>query len=154
MSYDLMVFEPDAAPKDHEDFLAWVSRQTEWGEDHSYVDPALTTERLRAWLLDMAERFPAMNGLLATGDAAGEASLADYAIGEKFIYVSFAWSESELAYISTMRLAEKHGVGFFNVSSPFEEVWLPEDGVLALAHKKSPPGLFDRLKGLLHLDNR
>jgi len=33
-------------------------------------------------------------------------------------------------------LAQKLGVGFFNVSSGNEEVWLPLNGKLSLAHSK------------------
>jgi hypothetical protein len=36
MSYDLMVFRKDAAPKKRNDFLKWSKRQTEWTEGHSY----------------------------------------------------------------------------------------------------------------------
>jgi hypothetical protein len=32
MSYDLMVFEPEAAPKDHSRFLEWCAEQTEWNK--------------------------------------------------------------------------------------------------------------------------
>jgi hypothetical protein len=43
MSYDLMVFEPEAAPKEHDRFLEWYGVQTKWSEGHSYGDPAITS---------------------------------------------------------------------------------------------------------------
>lgn len=30
MSFDLMVFEPDAAPKDHDAFMKWYFKLTKW----------------------------------------------------------------------------------------------------------------------------
>jgi hypothetical protein len=47
MSYDLMVFEPEAAPKDHDAFMEWYVNLTKWN-DGPYDDPAQTSARLRA----------------------------------------------------------------------------------------------------------
>jgi hypothetical protein len=57
-------------------------------------------------------------------------------VGKSVIYCAFAWSKAELAYDTVFELAQKHGVGFFNVSSGNEEVWLPSKGALNLAHSK------------------
>src|SRR4051812_27531703 len=43
VSYDLMVFEPAAAPKDRQSFIEWYHDQTNWTELHSYDDPKATT---------------------------------------------------------------------------------------------------------------
>ena len=48
MSYDLMVFDPAAAPREREEFMQWYDAQTEWAEDHECDDPAVTTPALRA----------------------------------------------------------------------------------------------------------
>ena len=77
-----------------------------------------------------------------------EASATDYSIGKQMIYGCFAWSKAAEAYEAAFELAGKHGVGFFNVSSAGEEVWLPEHGRLVLAHSKKL-GLIGRLKNLL-----
>jgi hypothetical protein len=50
MSYDLMIFEPEAAPKNHDSFLAWCTEQTKWNEgesqrDHGSQDFQLPGER-------------------------------------------------------------------------------------------------------------
>jgi hypothetical protein len=152
MSYDLMVFEPDAVPANHSEFLEWYSEQTKWGQDHGYDDPSLSSEHLRAWFEDMVQIFPPMNAQTATERAVkDEASSTDYAIGADFIYASFAWSKAEAAYMTVARLAEKHGLGLFNASSTGEEVWIPQSGRMSLAHDKSPPTLVGRIMDLLNL---
>jgi len=150
MSYDLMVFEPDAVPAEHDEFLEWYARQTKWGEDHGYDDPAITSEHLRAWFHDMSEMFPPMSKPVSLD--ADKNSSTDYAIGRDFIFASFAWSKSEAAYMTVARLAEKHRLGLFNVSSTGEEVWVPADGKMALAHDKGPPTIAGRIKSFLNFD--
>jgi len=138
MSYDLMVFDPDAAPPNHADFMVWYAGQTRWAEGHSYNDPAVTMVRLREWFLEIAKTFPPMNGPMAKEELPkDEASATDYSIGRKVIYAAFAWSKTEAAYKTVFDLAARHQVGFFNVSSGDQEVWLPKDGKLVLAHQKA-----------------
>lgn len=153
MSYDLMVFEPGAVPETHFEFMEWYARQTKWTEDHGYNDPALTSRRLQGWFQDIIVIFPPMNGPTAAASLPkDEASSSDYAIGPDFIYASFAWAMAEAAYMTVARLAEKHNLGLFNVSSTGEEVWIPEEGRMALAHDKSPTSIVGRIKEFLSLD--
>jgi hypothetical protein len=152
MSYDLLVFEPDVVPASHAEFLDWYAGQTKWGEDHGYDNPDLSSVNLRAWFEEMIQIFPPMNGRVGKErHAEEEASSSDYAIGADFILVSFAWSEEEAAYMTVARLAEKHRLGLFNASSSGEEVWLPGEGKMTLAHDKSPPTLVGRIKDLLNM---
>lgn len=149
MSYDLMVFEPAAVPATHPEFLEWYGRQTKWSEAHGYNDPGLTSDRLRAWFEDIIRIFPPMNGPPLAAESPEETSSSDYAIGSDFIYASFAWSKAEAAYMTVARLAEKYELGLFNASSTGEEVWMPEEGRMALVHDKSPPSLVGRIKEFL-----
>ena len=147
-----MVFEPDAVPVSHAEFLDWYAGQTKWSEDHGYDDPALSSASLRGWFEEMIGIFPPMNGPFAKERRAEDGtSSSDYAIGADFIYVSFAWSEEEAAYMTVARLAEKHRLGLFNASSLGEEVWLPKNGRMMLAHDKSPTSLVGRIKDLLNM---
>lgn len=57
MSYDLMVFRKEVAPKNRADFMKWYQDQTEWTEEHSYDDPANTSIELRNWFIDMIKTF-------------------------------------------------------------------------------------------------
>ena len=153
MSYDLMVFEPDTVPGSHDEFLDWYARETKWGEDHGYDDPANTSDRLRAWYEDISQIFPPIsrsNGTQPLPD--DEGSTTDYAIGTNFIYASFTWSKAEPAYMTVARLAEKYQLGLFNASSTGEEVWIPEGGRMKLAHDKGPPTLAGRIKSFLNMD--
>jgi hypothetical protein len=124
VSYDLMVFEPAAAPPDRAGFLAWYHRQTEWGEGHDYNDPANASEKLRAWFLDFIKTFPAMNGPYASENY-DDPKVSDYSIGRSAIYVAFAWSQAEAAYRAMFETAKAFGLGFYDVSAGDGQVWLP-----------------------------
>jgi len=63
MSVDILIFDP-AAVSDA-DFPAWWEEQSEWSEDHSSSDPAVTTSELRAFYADMCRQFPDMDALTA-----------------------------------------------------------------------------------------
>lgn len=142
MSYDLMVFAPEAAPKKREPFLAWHEEQTELGEDHSYADPAVTTPALQAFYADIVRTFPAMPLDEREDEDDGDddendddSTDTDYTIGKGFIYMSFPWGQIDDAHATVTRLAGQHGVGFFDVSSDIGETWLPDGkGGLYIAH--------------------
>ncbi len=130
MSYDLMVFAPEAAPAKRPAFLDWYDEQTEWSdEDHDYDDPAVATPALQAFYRDMLELFPALE------DEADEGDGAEYTIGKPLIYMSFGWNRVDEAHEAVSRLAAKHELGFFDVSSDLAETWLPDrKGGLRIAH--------------------
>ena len=125
MSYDLMVFEPGAAPSDRADFMTWYNDQTQWSEPHGYNDPSVTGARLRAWYDDMTAEYPNMNGPDISDDDFDNPKLTDYSIGQSVIYAAFAWSQAEGAYRAMRALATKHGAGFFDVSADEGEIWEP-----------------------------
>lgn len=138
MSYDLAVFDPDAAPRTRVDFLKWYREQTEWAEDHTYDNPDVCTPQLRAWFFDMITAYPAMNGPFARRDFDGP-TLTDYCVGSLLIYVAFRWSEADIAYETTFHWANRHLLGFFDVSSEEGDVWLPDsNGDYVWAHSGYP----------------
>ena len=133
MSYDLMVFAPEAAPSKRGDFLEWYEQQTEFGEDQAYDDPAVSTPALQAFYKELAAGFPPAQ---AEADAPGEEGGTDYMIGPALIYMSFLdWDKIDEAHGAVFRIAAKHALGFFDVSSDLAEVWLPDNkGGLRVAH--------------------
>ena len=133
-----MVFDLDTAPARHTQFMAWYEEQTKWSEGHRYNDPAVSATSLRAWFIDIIESFPPLNGPLSKDNLPeDEASATDYSVGQSVIYCAFAWSKAQVAYGTVFKLAEKHGIGFFDVSSGNEEVWLPSNGRLKIAHSNN-----------------
>jgi hypothetical protein len=128
MSYDLMVFAPGAAPaKKRGPFLDWYDQQAEWEEGHGYDNPAVCAPALRAFHADIVQAFPAQQ----EDDGPG----TDYTIGASVIYMTFEWDNVDAAYEAVYRLAAKHGLGFFDVSSDLAETWLPDaKGGLYIAH--------------------
>ena len=136
MSYDLLVFDAKAAPADREEFLNWYNANTEWDDEESYEDPERCVPELQAWLMEMIQEYPAMNGPLAPKDDSDDSALADYVLGQHLIYIAFSWSKAEQAFEDTKAIAAKHGLGFFNVSSDTSDVWVPDgSGGLQLAHQ-------------------
>lgn len=130
MSYDLMVFKKEAAPKTRTEFLEWFDQQAEWTEDHSYDDPANTSPELQNWFSEMIKTFPPMNGPSASDDDDDSPYVTDYSIGNDVIYAAFSWSLAEQAYNKVLEFAEKHKVGFFNVSSDEGDILFPDNGKL------------------------
>jgi hypothetical protein len=126
MSYDLMVFAAEAAPRKRAAFLDWYDAQAEWSEGHDYDDPAVCTPALRAFHAELSAEFP------ATDDDSG----TEYTIGSQLIYLSFGgWDAIDRAHEAVFRLAGKHALGFFDASSDLAETWLPDGkGGLFIAH--------------------
>lgn len=123
-----MVFSKENAPNTLNEFKEWYAVQVEWTEEHTYNDPAITTPELRSWLMEMVQTFPDMNGPEATSDHTNIYE-TDYGIGSAVIYAGSSWSLAEEANKTARRLAQKHGVGFYDPS--FEEpVLIPENGKL------------------------
>ena len=125
MSYDLMVFEPTAAPNDRKQFMEWYGEQTKWTEGHSYNDPIVSSPGLKAWFQEMIQVFPAMNGPYASADV-DNPKITDHCIGKAVIYSSFRWSCAEEAHSTMKQLAIKHNVGFFDVSADEGEIVFPD----------------------------
>ena len=128
MSYDLMVFDPDAAPaKKRGPFLDWYDQQAEWDEGHSYDDPAVSSPALAAFYQELVAMFPAQQEDEGPG--------TDYTIGRSVIYMTFEWDKVDQAHEAVFSLAAKHKLGFFDVSSDLAEAWMPDaKGGLFIAH--------------------
>jgi|ERR1051325_685626 hypothetical protein len=126
MSYDLMVFRSDSAPRTRPEFMTWYHDQTKWAEGHSYNDPIVTSDELKSWFMEMIKTFPAMNGPYAVDDPDNE-FVTDYCIGKDVIYVTFAWSIAEKAYEVMKNVADKHRVGFFDASANDGDILFPDN---------------------------
>jgi hypothetical protein len=124
VSYDLLVFEPTAAPREREAFMAWYRTQAEWSEGHSYDDPRVCSAALQRWFAEIARTFPPMNGPLASEDA-DDPRVTDHSCGRNVIYSAFASSVAPSAYETVKALALKHNVGFFAASESDGELIFP-----------------------------
>ena len=133
MSYDLMVFAADAAPAQRGAFLDWYGEQTDWEEDQAYDNPAVSAPALQAFFAGISAEFPAA---LVEADQSDDETGTEYTIGPSLIYMSFLdWDKIDHAHEAVFRLAAKHALGFFDVSSDLAEVWLPDrKGGLRIAH--------------------
>ena len=126
MSYDLLVFEPSAAPRNREHFLVWWDEQAQWSEEHGYNDPSVCSPALQNWYRAITKSFPNLNGPGVSDDEIGPRH-TDYSLGKSVIYAAFAWPEAETAYPLVRELAVEHQVGFFDAScdEPEVEIYFP-----------------------------
>ena len=121
-----MVFDPASAPRKRAAFMEWYEQQQSGDEDvPPSDDPKSLTPELQAWFAEMVETFPPLNGPLAKDENIDNPKTTDYGLRRTYVYACFGWSQAEEARMHAVKLAEKHRVGFFNVSSDEGDVWVP-----------------------------
>jgi len=59
MSYDILIFEPDAVTD--EDFPQWWDRVSQWEEPHHYDSIERATPAIGAFYRDLIRAFPPFN---------------------------------------------------------------------------------------------
>ena len=79
MSYDILIFEPDAVTD--EDFPQWWEQVSRWEEPRDYDTTEGSTPAIRAFYRDLIRAFPPFNG-------------PDYTIGADYIYIGVGWSDA------------------------------------------------------------
>ncbi len=126
MSYDLLIFRPNSAPRNREEFMYWYNQQLEYTENHNYDDPKVSSEEMRNWFMEMILTFPALNGPYSVEDF-DNPKVTDYTVGQDIIYACFAWSEAENAYSKMLELAKKHKVGFYDCSANDGIIFRPDE---------------------------
>ncbi len=103
MSFDLVVFHAEAAPKDEDGFLQWYRTQATGA-------PEPARPALRAWCSDMEDRGGPFD-VHATKD---------------MVYAAFARDMATEIFHTAFELAGHHGIGLFDPQSNTR--WLPRDG--------------------------
>jgi hypothetical protein len=136
VSYDLVVFEPTAAPREPKAFLAWFAERAESGPRHDHADPAVTSSALRTWFDELTATFPPATGPYPRIAADEDPMTADYSLRRELIYARFPPGKSRQAYGLAKSVAARVGVGLYDVSSLPGQVWLPDGrGGLLLQHR-------------------
>ena len=98
MSYDILIFEPDAVTD--EDFPQWWEQVSRWEEPRDYDTTEGSTPAIRAFYRDLIRAFPPFNGPDALSDAELEEReeqglpVADYTIGADYIYIGVGRSDA------------------------------------------------------------
>ena len=112
MSYDILIFEPDAVTD--EDFPEWWDRVSRWEEPHDYDGIERATPAIRSFYRDLVRTFPPFNGPDALSDDEVDARLAqglpvaDYTIGEDLVYIGVSWSAANALVTTVSELAWTH----------------------------------------------
>jgi len=109
MSYDILIFEPDAVTD--EDFPQWWEQVSRWEEPRDYDTTEGSTPAIRAFYRDLIRAFPPFNGPDALSDAELEEReeqglpVADYTIGADYIYIGVGWSDANARVKSVGEMA-------------------------------------------------
>lgn len=150
MSYDVLVFEPFAAPRDHAAFMSWYTDLTRWDGPYASNNPDICTPKLKQFFDTVIKDFPPLDGpfapsrlqikgftpslaqkLLGKKPIAGidELTLSEYTCTPHAIYISFAWPYAQPAYESVIASALAANVGFFDVSATKGDVLYGADEI-------------------------
>jgi hypothetical protein len=137
LSYDLVVFDPAAAPRDRASFLDWAKYALSAADGQSRSDLAATSSTLSAWHNGMCRMFPAGDGPRAHDPFSTQATRnATYRFASHAILAGFHWEVSGAALHHAKKLALTHGVGLFDVSGADGAVWIMSDrGRYEIAHR-------------------
>lgn len=140
MSYDLLVFEPGAAPvEDRTAFLAWFSQVVRLRDGHLLSDPAQTSPALQRWYAGMTEAFPHIGSARAGQSEMQEDEInADYRFAPAAVFARFEWQVSRKAYHLAMKHARANGLGFFDASGESALCYTVVNGRFILAHRGDP----------------
>lgn len=124
MSFDIMIFIPEAAPKDRDGFMSWFYTQMKQKES-KYGDPEIASSPLKNYFFEAIKTFPPINGPHSSEDFDNK-NLTEYLITKNSIYMEFRWSVAEEAYEFSKKLAIKYRVGFFDVSTNKGSILIPD----------------------------
>jgi len=98
MSYDILIFEPDAVTD--EDFPQWWEQVSRWEEPRDYDTTEGSTPAIRAFYRDLIRAFPPFNGPDALSDAELEEREEQGLPGAHphpradYIYIGVGWSDA------------------------------------------------------------
>lgn len=123
MSFDVLVFDANSAPRERDVFDDWFNTLNQWEGELDYSDYTHATPALQSFYKELSESYPSLNGPDALNqeklkaDPELENRLTDYSFAPKLIYAAFAWSQAHEADALIHALAAKHGVGIYHVST-------------------------------------
>ena len=130
MSYDILIFEPDAVTD--EGFPQWWDRVSQWEEPRHYDSIERATPAIRFFYRDLVRTFPPFNSPDALSDDEVDARLtqelpvADFTVGEDLVYVGVSWSAANALVTTVSELAWTHRLAVAYVSDDDAIVRPPE----------------------------
>ena len=130
MSCDILIFEPGAVAD--EGIPQWWDRVSQWEESHHYDSIERATPAIRSFYRDLIRFFPPFNGPDALSEDEVDVRLAqglpvaDYTIGEDFIYIGVSWSAADALVATASELAWTHRLAAAYVSDDGAIVRPPE----------------------------
>lgn len=131
MTYDVLVFAPEAAPASRRKFLRWYG--LEGNEENAASGLSSMDLRLQSWYVKMVKFFPPRRGPLAAPSSfKGEGFLSNYVLRRNSIYTSFDSSKMEEAVSRCMTLAQECGLGIYLVGEKEFMLLFPKGGEMEM----------------------
>jgi hypothetical protein len=136
VSYDLLVFDPAAAPRERAAFNAWYKALMESSDGETAFELSTTSTKLQTWYHAMIADWPDMQNLSDNeidDDEFDHDRVTGYSFAKYAIYLDFRWSAAEDAYVAVRKSAVEQGVGFYDVSGDEGEgeIYFPDGELMA-----------------------
>ena len=139
MSFDLMVFDADIAPKDKKGFREWFEQEAgEQGPESSDLPEICKNDAFRAFYEQMAEVFTPFNGPDAVHLPENASQLrilrtGEYSFRRHSAYMCFGWPAQDFARAACSTFSKELGLGFYMLSTRYPQVRFP-DGTYVYPH--------------------
>jgi hypothetical protein len=127
MSFNLMVFDQSAAPREQKAFDVWSAEQLVWLPDRSYKDVSLASPALRQWFIEIIRKYPAHNSPEANAQESSP-YIVDYLFKENIIYMDMSWDIAEQARKDVFFMTELFALGLFDFSAG-KAYWSRDEGI-------------------------
>ena len=105
MSYDILIFEPDAVTD--EDFPQWWEQVSRWEEPRDYDTTEGSTPAIRAFYRDLIRAFPPFNGPDALSDAELEEREEQGLPWRAVFMVGVCWSATDALVVTASELTRR-----------------------------------------------
>lgn len=114
MSYDVIVFDPETAPRKEDDFFEWLDDLGETFEGSEENIPDTLSANLRAFYDDLRRTYEPVSGPHAyVGEIHETTKVCEYFFGEKTIDLAFGWQLSSDGRKAVLQSAIAAKVGVY-----------------------------------------
>lgn len=137
MSYDLVIFQAEGAPRDQASFETWCFEMMEDAGERDDFLAAPATAAMAAFFTELSNQFP------VAGPNADTEAAAAYEFQANYMSIHFQWAVSSAASQRSLELAQKHGLGLYDLKGA---VIFPDEDPHARSDDPPPPTLTGKVR--------